>query len=135
MFDRDDRHESEIQQLKSEGTQVLQRRDLESYLWDDEVLESLCVQLGRPEKVAELTAEKVAALADGATRGLPPDDIKAASGRLYNKCKQALGLTQCGNDAETFARVTLAPLLAPSMRVYQELASIVLAPRLTQIVH
>lgn len=129
VFDRDDRHESEIQLLRSDGTQVLQRRDLESYLWDDEVLEALCIQNGQPEKAAELKAEKAAALADGVSSGLPPDDIKAASGRLYNKCKQTLGLTQCGNDAETFARVTLAPLLAPSMRVHQELASIVLAPR------
>jgi len=129
VFDRDDRHESEIRQLQSDGTQVLQRRDLESYLWDDEVLEALCIRNGQPEKVEELKAEKAAALADGVGRGLPPDDIKAASGRLYNKCKQALGLTQCGNDAETFARVTLAPLLAPNMRVHQELASIVLAPR------
>lgn len=129
VFDRDDRHESEIQQLRSDGTQVLQRRDLESYLWDDEVIEALCIQNGQPEKIEELKAEKVAALADGVIRGLPPDDIKAASGRLYNKCKQTLGLTQCGNDAEAFARVTLAPLLVPSMRVHQELASIVLAPR------
>lgn len=129
VFDRDDRHESEIQQLRSDGTQVLQRRDLESYLWDDEVLEALCIQNGQSETVAELKAEKAAALADGVSRGLPPDDIKAASGRLYNKCKQALGLTQCGNDAEAFARITLAPLLAPSMRTHQELASIVLAPR------
>lgn len=129
VFDRDDRHESEIQQLRRDGTQVLQRRDLESYLWDDEVLEALCIQNGQPEKVEELKTEKAAALADGVGRGLPPDDIKAASGRLYNKCKQALGLTQCGNDAETFARVTLAPLLTSNMRVYQELASIVLAPR------
>lgn len=129
VFDRDDRHESEIQQLRSDGTQVLQRRDLESYLWDDEVLEALCIQNGQPEKVAEIKAEKAAALADGVSRGLPPDDIKAASGRLYNKCKQALGLTQCGNDAEAFARITLAPLLTPSTRAHQELASIVLAPR------
>lgn len=129
VFDRDDRHESEVQQLRRDGTQVLQRRDLESYLWDDEVLEALCIQNGQPEKAAELRAEKAAALADGVSRGLPPDDIKAASGRLYNKCKQTLGLTQCGNDAEAFARITLAPLLAPSMRVHQELASIVLAPR------
>lgn len=129
VFDRDDRHESEIQQLQSNGTQVLQRRDLESYLWDDEVLEALCIKNGQPEKVEELKVEKAAALADGVSRGLPPDDIKAASGRLYNKCKQVLGLTQCGNDAEAFARITLAPLLAPSMRVHQELASIVLAPR------
>ncbi len=129
VFDRDDRHESDIRQLQSDGTQVLQRRDLESYLWDDEVLEALCIQNGQPEKAEELKAEKKAALADCVARGLPPDDIKAASGRLYNKCKQALGLTQCGNDAEAFSRITLAPLLEPDMCVYQELASIVLAPR------
>lgn len=129
VFDRDDRHETEIQQLQIDGTQVLRRRDLESYLWDDEVLEALCIKNGQPEKLAELKAEKASALDDGVGKGLPPDDIKAASGRLYNKCKQVLGLTQCGNDAETFARVTLAPLLVPAMRVHQELASIVMAPR------
>ncbi len=133
VFDRDDRHESEIDQLLSENTQVLQRRDLESYLWDDEILEALCNENGQPEKLAELKAEKAAALTDGAARGSPPDDIKAASGRVYNKCKQALGLTQCGNDAEAFARATLAPLLKPHMRVHQELASIVMAPRLDNI--
>ncbi|MCF8152431.1 MAG: AAA family ATPase [Sulfuritalea sp.] len=129
VFDRDDRHESEIQQLQADGTQVLRRRDLESYLWDDEVLEALCTQRGQSEKAEELKSEKAAALYDGLARGLPADDIKAASGRLYNKCKQTLGITQCGDNAEAFARVTLAPLLVPSMSVYQELASIVMSPR------
>lgn len=128
VFDHDDRHETEIQELQQDGTNVLLRRDLESYLWDDEVLESLCQRQLMPEKLAELQAEKAAALTDGAANGLPTDDIKAASGRLYNKCKQALGLTQCGNDAEAFARITLAPLLVSTMKVYQELESIVMAP-------
>jgi hypothetical protein len=106
---------------------VLQRRDLESYLWDDEILEALCRQHSQPEKLTELLAEKQQALAD-ARQDKPGDDIKAISGRLYNKCKQALGLTQCGNDAETFARLTLAPLVKPETKVYQELVDIVMAP-------
>jgi predicted ATPase len=129
VFDRDDRHSAEIQQLESEGIKVLQRRDLESYLWDDEVLKALCEETGRPEVLVALQTEKQQALLDGATQGRPADDVKAASGRLYNMCKQALGLTQCGNDAEAFARLTLAPLVSPGTAVYAELESIVMAPR------
>jgi predicted ATPase len=129
VFDRDDRHSTEIQQLKAGGIKVLQRRDLESYLWDDEVLKALCEATGHPGVLAELQAEKQQALLDGVTQGRPADDVKAAAGRLYNKCKQALGLTQCGNDAEAFARVTLAPLISPGTLVYAELEGIVMAPR------
>ena len=128
VFDRDDRHGDEIQQLQTGGIQVLQRRDLESYLWDDEILKALCDLYGQPEKLSELLAEKQQALTDGAQQGKPADDIKAVSGRLYNKCKQALRLTQCGNDAEAFARLTLAPLVKPGTSVYQALAAIVVEP-------
>ena len=128
VFDRDDRHGDEIQQLQTGGIQVLQRRDLESYLWDNEILKALCDLYGQPEKLSELLAEKQQALTDGAQQGKPADDIKAVSGRLYNKCKQALRLTQCGNDAEAFARLTLAPLVKPGTSVYQALAAIVVEP-------
>lgn len=128
VYDRDDRSEQEIQQLQGEETQVLLLRDIESYLWHDEVLEALCNQQGAPEKCQELLATKKTALADLKDR--PADDIKAITGCLYNKCKQLLNLTQCGNDAEAFALVTLAPLLLPGMPIYQELHDVVLAPLL-----
>jgi predicted ATPase len=129
VFDLDDRHAAEVQKLEAEGTQVLKRRDLESYLWDDEVLAALCEQNGSPEKLTEIQAEKQQALSDIATQGKPTDDIKAISGRLYNKCKQTLSLTQCGNDAESFACRTLAPLIRPGTLVFRELNAIVMAPR------
>lgn len=132
IFDRDDRNELEIEQLHANGTQVLQRRDLENYLWDDEVLEALCVENGHPEKAEQLKAEKKRALEERVVSGSASDDIKAVSGKMYNKCKETLGLTQCGNDAEAFARGTLAPLLSPEMRVYQELKSVVLEPCLKE---
>ena len=129
VFDLDDRHETEVQQLQADGVQVLQRRDIESYLWDDEVLKALCEKFNLLEKLAELKTEKQQALDEGMAQGRPADDIKAITGRLYNKCKRVLELTQCGNDAEAFARATLAPLVTPEMRVYQELDAIVMAPR------
>lgn len=129
VFDRDDRHEHEIQQAQTDGTQVLPRRDLESYLWDEEILQALCTAHGLGDKFPELQEEKKQALADGVNSGKAPDDIKEAAGRLYNKCKQVLGLTQCGNDAEAFERLTLAPLVKPGTKVYQELEAAVMAPR------
>lgn len=129
IFDRDDRHESEIQNLQTTGTQVLKRRDLESYLWDEEVLSKLCHLHAQSEKLADLVTERDVAIADATSRGYPTDDMKAIGGRLYNKCKQLLGLTQCGNDVEAFGRLTLAPLIQPGMQVYDELNAIVMAPR------
>lgn len=130
VFDRDDRHEKEITELESEDVQVLQRRDLESYLWDDEILKVLCAPKNAPDKIDEILSEKQRLLASLAQQGKPSDDIKAISGTLYNKCKQLLGLTQCGNDAETFARLTLAPLVTPDTQTYQELRDAVLGPLL-----
>lgn len=128
VVDRDDRHESEITELESEDVQVLPRRDLESYLWDDEILKALCVQENASDKIDEILSGKQGLLASLAQQGKPSDDIKAISGPLYNKCKQLLGLTQCGNDAEAFARLTLAPLVTPDTEVYQELRNAVLGP-------
>ena len=51
----------------------------------------------------------------------PPDDLKPASGQIYLACKQTLSLAQPGNDAKTFMRDTLAPLIKPGMKVYEEL--------------
>ena len=128
VFDRDDRHQQEIAALIVEGVQVLPKRDLESFLWDDEVLAALCSSSSRVECLPVLQAEKLAVLLAGQQRGFPADDIKAASGQLYNKCKELLGLTQCGNSAEAFARLTLAPLVRPGTAVYEELWVAVLGP-------
>lgn len=35
--------------------------------------------------------------------------------------KKRLNLTQCGNNAYTFIRDTLAPLITPDMDIYNEL--------------
>ena len=133
VFDRDDLHADEIERLKSERIQVLQKRDLESYLWDDEILEALCAKNNASDKIDEILYEKQNLLAKLDKQGKPSDDIKAISGPLYNKCKQVLGLTQCGNDAEEFARLTLAPLVTPDTQIYQELRNAVLGPCLETI--
>jgi len=58
LIDKDDRNGSEIAALAEENTYVLSRRDIESFLWDREVLTTLCVKHGKPDAVADIEAER-----------------------------------------------------------------------------
>lgn len=128
VLDQDDRNTTEIDQLKDEETYVLSRRDIESFLWDDEVLAKLCEVNGSPESLPEIQLEKQSQIQSLPNRGKPSDDIKAISDSLYNKCKRVLKLQGCGNTAEAFSIERLAPLIQPGMAIYDELAEAVLAP-------
>lgn len=128
VFDRDDRASHEIEDLSKQNVQVLGRRDLESYLWDDEIIKALCEKQEKPEIAQEIVAEKLRLLGDNSSHGKPSDDVKAVSGPMFNFTRNRLQLTGCGNDAEAFAIATLAPLFAPTQSVYKELAAIVLNP-------
>ena len=119
LIDRDDRSSEEIEELNEKGIQVLSRRNLESYLFDDEVLRALAESVGKPEKVEELLEKRREIRAD--LVGCPPDDLKPACGKIYLECKNILHLTQHGNSKEAFMRDTLASLIKPEMVVYDEL--------------
>ena len=121
VFDRDDRSSQEIADLESKGTRVLRRRDLENYLWDDEVLAKLCRTCGNPSAEPLIVSKKNELVLQAQACGRPSDDIKSISGQLYNQVKTILGLTGCGNDTTAFSRDTLAPLITPDMAVYREL--------------
>ncbi len=118
LIDRDDRTDKQVYDLNAEGIRVLSRRNLESYLFDDEVLRALAASVGREDKVEELLAKK------RCIRVAKPDirdDLKPVRRKLYDACKKILCLTQRGNDTNAFMRDTLAPLIQPGMRIYDEL--------------
>ena len=127
LIDRDDRTDSEMSGLATRGVRVLSRRNLESYLFDDEVLRALTVSVDEENKVDELLTRK-REIRDARSDG-PADDLKPVSGRLYVACKDILSLTQCGNDAKAFMRDTLAPLVEPGMAVYEELKRDIFIPQ------
>ncbi|MCE2398692.1 MAG: AAA family ATPase [Gemmatimonadetes bacterium] len=121
LIDRDNRSQEEVEELERHDSKirVLGRRNLESYLFDDEVLRALAVRENADETTVEnLLEEKGRLVAESSGA---PDDLKPCSGGIYNACKDILGLKRCGNDAKAFMRVTLAPLLTDSMGVYAEL--------------
>jgi energy-coupling factor transporter ATP-binding protein EcfA2 len=121
LIDRDAHAPAEIAQLKADGIAVLSRRHIESYLLDDEVLEALCVQSGRPDVKPALLAAKAAAIKASENRGNAPDDMKSAAGECYSAARTLLQLTAPGNDTSAFSKYTLAPLVQPGMRVYAAL--------------
>jgi hypothetical protein len=121
IVDRDDRSQQEICDLAKKGIKVLKERNLESYLLDDEVIRKLCDLVGKPEGHEECIREKCEALAASTSRGNAADDYKSARGEIYNALKKRLTLTKCGNNADTFIRDTIAPLITPDMDVYRRL--------------
>ena len=121
IVDRDDRSQQEICDLAKKGIKVLRERNLESYLLDDEVIRKLCDSVGKPEGHEECIRKKCEVLAASTSRGNAPDDYKSARGEIYNALKKRLTLTKCGNNADTFIRDTIAPLITPDMDVYRRL--------------
>ena len=119
LIDRDDQSDQQVADMMEGRVRVLSRRNLESYLFDDEVLERLAKSVGKDDKGAELSAKKKSIRESKPSD--PTDDLKPSSGQIYLACKQTLGLAQPGNDTRTFMRDTLAPLIEPGMKVYEDL--------------
>ena len=88
---------------------------------DDTVIKKLCESVGKPEEYNECIREKNEALAASIVRGNAPDDYKSARGDIYNAFKKRLALTKCGNNADSFIRDTLSPLITSDMNVYKKL--------------
>lgn len=118
LVDRDDQSVQEVEDQAKKGVKVLARRNIESYLFDDEIMRALAASVGKSDRADELLKKKAAIVAKS---GGASDDLKPARGEIYNLCKSELELTACGNNAEAFMRDTLAPLVQPGTRVYSEL--------------
>ena len=126
LCDRDDLSDDQVSEHQRNGMLVLRRRNLESYVMDDEVLKALLQKEGKAECWDEVSKIKAAAIAASVTRGNARDDIKSAAGEIYTEVKKLLALVQCGNDTASFMRDTLAPLVDTSMVCYSELKDTVI---------
>ena len=126
LIDRDDRTDEEIEAIRQQqGGRVLEERDLENYLLDDEILTKLAVSSGKPELPTTIIAEKVRLLAQSEAAGKPRDDVKAIAGAYYNYLKPTLGLTRAGSNAPAFLAGTMAPLVTSDTEVYRRLEQII----------
>ena len=126
LADRDDKSDSEVIELESKGTLVLSQRNLESFLFADDVIEALLAREQKPEELSPALQIKNTALQNSVGRGNTADDLKSAAGEIYTELKQLLGLHRCGNTTDAFMRDTLAPLIVPPMATYQALKTAVI---------
>ncbi|WP_040568538.1 ATP-binding protein [Perlucidibaca piscinae] len=108
LIDRDDRSDMEVQRLRQAGTLVLEQRNLESYLFSEDAIQSLITELGEELQLEAALQIRANALAASVARGNAVDDVKSASGDIFVELKRLLGLTRRGNNTDEFLRDTMA---------------------------
>lgn len=81
-------------------------------------------------KITEALLIKRQAIQSSKERGNPEDDIKSASGEIYNGLKELLSLSQCGNSTDAFMRDTLAPLITTETQLYKQLKEEIIQPHI-----
>ena len=121
FVDRDDKSVEEIDELLQKGIRVSARRHIECYVFDDEIIEKLCISCSKEELLEACLQAKRDAVADSHSRGNPEDDVKSASGKIFTELKRVLGLTQCGNNKCAFIRDTMTPLITEETALYKEI--------------
>ncbi|NOV99393.1 AAA family ATPase [Isoptericola chiayiensis] len=121
LVDRDLLSEEEVAEYNAAGVRVLGRRNIESYLMDDEVLVALCNEYGAIDRSETLIQRRDALMSDSIAKGNDRDDFKKIAGLFYTDIRRDLGISGGGSNWNAFATGTLASLLQPGMGVYSEL--------------
>jgi len=125
LIDRDDLSAPQVEKKEADGITVLPKRNLESYLLDDELLSALAVASSHPDKVEQIIKAKNDELIASSSppRNNPSDDLKSCAGKIYTESKIILNITQCGNNADAFMKDSLTPLFTENLGIYKELES------------
>ncbi len=122
VIDRDDFTDSEIKQKKNEGIRVLSRRNLESFLFSDEILTKLAEKNGRPDLKTDIIQVRDEALRRMAKdKATPSDDYKKTGSDIKTFARNSLKLSQSGSSVDEFKRTILAPLITPDSKTYKDL--------------
>ena len=69
LSDRDDRCEEEVREIEADGGLVLRERNIESYLFADDVINALVIAVGKPELLEQALEIKRMAISASVDRG------------------------------------------------------------------
>ena len=120
LADRDDKSQEEVAQF--DGI-ILSRRNIESYLLANDVIDELLMREGKLELRDQALQVKHTALKNSIGRRHPADDLKSAAGEIYVGLKRLLDLRGPGSNKDAFMQYTLSQLITPGMETYQALKS------------
>lgn len=121
LIDRDEKTEQEVCESESAGMLVLPERNLESYLFADDVLCALVREAGHTELYEDALAIKARGIEDSVSRGNASNDLKSAAGYIFSGLRSLLDLQDGGSNANAFMRHRLAPLIVPGMDTYEKM--------------
>lgn len=121
LVDRDNRSPTEVAEHEAQGGIVLSERNLESYLFADDVIKALVERAGKQSLLNDALKIKADAVSNSVARGNALDDLKSAAGEIYTNLRRLLGLQRPGNNTDAFMRDTLAPLIVPGVETYEKL--------------
>jgi predicted ATPase len=125
VVDRDDQSQAEI--VAALPVRTLPKRNIESYLFSDRVLQSFSERL-KLGSWATIEPQVQQALTDAVGRGNPADDRKPAASNIYNILRIELGLTGIGSSATALAREHLVGEIVPGTPEYDELEATIFGP-------
>ncbi|WP_196424479.1 AAA family ATPase [Commensalibacter melissae] len=128
LIDRDDHSDQKVEELQKQEIFVTSRRAIENYLWDNESIEKLVKHHDKIKLLSDAIAIKETAREESIRRGNVKDDLKSASGQIYDGLKKLLNLSRCGNDHITFMRDTMCPLITPDTKLYKEMERDIIEP-------
>ncbi|MGC3967509.1 MAG: AAA family ATPase [Pirellulales bacterium] len=126
LADRDSRSDQEVAEIESKGDLVLGLRNIESYLFTDEIIEALVRREGMLSMLSDAMQIRANAVSSSVARGNPPDDLKSAAGEIYVGLQKLLKLQRCGNGTAAFMRDTLAPLVSKDSDTYRLLKAAII---------
>ena len=121
LRDRDEADDVEIEENKVKGIRTLLRRNIESYLLDNEVLTKFYEKRQILDKLQDLLDVRQAALNDSIAKSKPDDDLKPTAQKVHMAARKALRPFPIGNRKSSFMKNHLAPCIRSGMNVYDEL--------------
>lgn len=118
LIERDDMTDVERAHKIRQGIRVLNRRELEEYLYDPEVIHTFLRIAGCEETVVDNVLSQRETLLNG---NLGPKNVRDVSRKLFEAIRRLAGLSNLGNSREEFALQFLVPALVQTSSVYNEL--------------
>ena len=113
LIDRDDMTDGDRAEKGAAGVRVLRRREIENYLYDPQVLRTFFIENNKEEFAEKILSRFGAELAN--------DDLKPVIPKLFEAIRAESGIVRLGNSYLEFASRHLAPALARTKDVRQEL--------------
>jgi predicted ATPase len=126
LVDRDDKSAIEVTAFESKGGLVLPLRNIESYLLADDVLDAFLTQQNQQANLSQVRQIKQNCLTASVQRGNRNDDLKSAAGEIFVELRKLLNFTRCGDNSDAFMRDTLAPLIRPPLKTYDDLKAAII---------